>query len=69
MKNNTSIKIPNKYKHMIDEVYKDSDGYWAYSKDGYRFISTDSHTAHGYTQAEFLDDIRSLAKCDCSECE
>lgn len=69
MKNSTNVKIARKYEHMIDEVFEDSDGYWAYTKKGYEFADTECHTAHGYTQKEFLQDIRSLRACDCEECK
>lgn len=69
MKNTTNIKIPKKYQHMIDEIFHDSDGYWGYTKNGYKFDDTECHTAHGNTQSELLQDIRSLTKCDCSECK
>ena len=68
MKNDTNIKVPVKYQHGIDEIFKDDDGYWAYSKKGYKFDATECHTAHGYTVAETLSDIRSLTTCDCEEC-
>ena len=52
----------------MDEVFKDSDGYWAYTKKGFRFAETECHTAHGNTQKEILSDIRSMEPCDCDEC-
>lgn len=60
--------IPKKFMQHIDEAYKDSEGYWAYAKNGYKFEATDSHTALGYTQKEFLSDIRSITTCQCEEC-
>lgn len=68
MKNSTTIKIPKKYQAMISEVYKDSDGYWAYSEDGFMFTDTECHTAHEDTHKDLLRVIRSLAPCDCYEC-
>lgn len=69
MKNSSSVKIPKKYQHGIDEIFKDSDGYWGYTKKGFMFAETECHTAHGNTQQEFLSDIRSLQPCDCDECK
>lgn len=69
MKNNTKINVPKKYEHMIDEIYKDSDGYWVYSKASYMFPNTECHTAHEYTQAEILKEIRTLKPCDCDKCK
>ena len=62
MKNSTKLKVPKKYQHMIDEVQKDCDGWWAYSKDGYIFESTSCHTAHEYNQNDLLKEIRTLIK-------
>lgn len=60
--------VPKKYMENMDEVFKDSDGYWAYTKKGFRFAETECHTAHGKTQKEILSDIRSMEPCDCDEC-
>lgn len=68
MKNTTNIKVPKKYHHMLDEIFQDSDGYWAYSKNGYYFKNTDCHTACEDTQKELLLNIRTLDKCTCEEC-
>jgi hypothetical protein len=69
MKNSTKIIVPRKYIHMIDEIFKDSDGYWAYSSKGYQFDDMFCHTAHEDTQNELLKVIRSLNKCDCNQCK
>lgn len=69
MKNSTSIKIPQKYQPMIKEIYHDCDGYWAYSEDGFYFETMDCHTAHEDTQKQLLEVIRSLAPCNCEDCE
>lgn len=70
MINKTNLAIPKKYVPMIDEVFEDHDGYWAYSKPGYRFEQTESHIAHDYTSKTVLMSyIRSLEVCDCDECE
>jgi hypothetical protein len=69
MKNSTKIKIPKKYEPMLDEVYHDSDGYWAYSKDGFYFHDMDCHTAHEDSQKALLDVISSLKPCDCEDCK
>lgn len=69
MKNNTSIKVPKKYQPMLDEVYKDSDGYWAYSKAGYHFPEMGCHTAHEDTQADLMRVVRNVQPCDCGECK
>ncbi|MDH6367061.1 MULTISPECIES: hypothetical protein [unclassified Breznakia] len=60
MKNLTRIKIPKKYIKYIDEVTKDSDGYWAFSKEGVIFESMGCHTAHEPSQKELLSVIRTL---------
>lgn len=68
MINSTNIKIPKKYEHMIDSIYKDEDGYWAYSKNGHMFELMECHTAHEDTQAELLRVIKSLKPCECDDC-
>lgn len=68
MNNQTKIKIPKKYESMLDEVFHDSDGYWAISKKGYRFEQTECHTAHDHTQKFLMEYIRSLEVCDCDDC-
>lgn len=69
MKNDTTIKVPKKYQHMIEIIYKDSDGYWAETKDGYFFPNMECHTAHEDTQTELLAEIRTISVCDCEECK
>lgn len=61
--------VAKKYAKNIEEFEKDYDGYWAYAKKGYKFENTGCHTAHGYTQKEFLEDVRTLVECNCEECE
>lgn len=61
-------KLPKKYQSMIEEISKDSDGYWAYSKKGFMFEGMGCHTAHEYTQKELLSMIRTLKPCECKEC-
>ena len=69
MKNLTTVKIPKKYAIGLEGIDKDFDGYWGYTKKGYMFTNTDSHTAHGLTQKEFMEDIRTMVTCDCKECK
>lgn len=69
MKNNTKIKVAKKYQGMIELIEKDSDGYWAYAKDGFYFGGMGCHTAHEDTQKELLAMIRTLKECDCDDCQ
>lgn len=69
MKNTTNIKVPKKYQFMIQEIDKDDDGYWAYSKWGFQFKGMGCHTAHEDTQTELLSMIRTLERCDCENCK
>jgi hypothetical protein len=71
LKNNTKMKIPKKYMPMIDELYKDGEGYWCYSKEGYYFeeMGQGCHTAHEDTQHEIYLVIRTLKPCECAECK
>lgn len=68
MKNNTTIKVPKKYQRMIDEIDKDMDGYWVYTRKGYYSPDTGTHTIHEYTQHETLKMVRNLQPCDCEKC-
>lgn len=53
------MKIPKKYEAMLDEQpYKDSDGWWATLKEGYYSPTTDSHTVHEDTAAEFMISLK-----------
>jgi hypothetical protein len=71
MKNTTSIKVPKKYEHMIEEIYQDSDGYWVYSKAGFHFayMGGECHTGHEDTQRDLLMVIRTLETCTCKDCK
>lgn len=71
MKNSTNIKIPNKYHHMIKEVYHDEDGYWVYTERGYYATSEDfeCHTIHEDKQQDILNKIRQIKPCNCNYCK
>lgn len=69
MKNLTNIQVPLKYQNMLEEIYHDSDGYWAYTKDGFYFKDMGCHTAHEDTQKDLLRVIRSLQPCNCDDCK
>lgn len=63
MKNATSIKVPKKYQHMIEDIYPDSEGggYWCHSKDGYGFGEWEgAEIAREDTQKQLLQTIRTL---------
>lgn len=61
--------IPKKYQAVLDEVYKDSDGWWAYTKTGYFFEAMECHTAHENSQVELMKVIRTIRPCTCESCE
>ena len=70
MINNTKMRIAKKYAYMIEEITAECDGMtWAYSKPGYYFERSGTHTENGYTQKELYKAIQTLKKCDCTECE
>lgn len=69
MKNETNMKVPKKYHHMISEIYHDSDGYWCYTADGFYSPYMDCHTIHEDTQKQLLEVIRGIEPCDCEECK
>jgi hypothetical protein len=60
--------IPKKYMQHIDEIYKDSEGWWAYTTKGFKFAGMGCHTAHEDTQHELLQMIRTMEPCDCDQC-
>lgn len=70
-KNATKMRVPEKYQLMLDELYIDFDGYWAYAKDGYKFAGMGGkcHTARENTRKEMLQMIRTLKPCNCSNCK
>lgn len=71
MKNTTSIKVPKKYQHMVDDIYHDSEkGYWCHSENGYYFSEVDYgiHIIREDTQKLLLEMIRSLRPCECKDC-
>ena len=69
-KNNTKMKVPFKYQHMLQEIDNEGrdSGIWAYSKEGYQFGVTGSHTLHEYNQKDLMAGIRTLRKCECKDC-
>lgn len=76
MKNNTKMKVAKKYESMLEEISAEQYGHkvhevqtWAYSKDGFKFGSSDCHTENGMTQKELYKAIQTLQPCDCEECK
>lgn len=60
MINNTKMRIPKKYEHMIEEINHDQDGYWVALADGFYSAETGSHTIHEETQKDTLACIRNI---------
>lgn len=58
--NPTSLVIPKKYQHMIEQVSHDIDGWFVYLRDGYISPSTGCHTIHEYTKSDTLKEIRRI---------
>ena len=56
-------KIPKKYHPAIQDIYYDSDGYWAYIGNGY-FVDAyyAEHTIHEYTLTEFKRIFKQIQK-------
>ena len=53
------IKNMNELKKYAKEIYKDDDGIWVILKKNY--VSTDdSHTIHGDTIAEILEEAKNI---------
>lgn len=69
MQNNSTIKVPKKYQHMIELIDDEgTEGYWVYTNHGYYSPDMECHTIHEYTQAEVLQKIRNIEPCNCKEC-
>jgi hypothetical protein len=61
--------MARRYKHMIAEEWRDSDGYWIALKYGYQDSSNPTcHTIHEDTKAEAHAVARDAIPCDCPEC-
>lgn len=60
MINKTNIKIPKKYQAFIEEVWKDSDGYWANLTEASLCADTESHFVHEDTVKSFLLSLRNI---------
>lgn len=61
MVNNTSLKVPKKYEHMIQEVIYDRwDKWFIYLNEGCYSPETGCQTIHEYTQADALKQIREI---------
>lgn len=69
MINSTTIRVPEKYKGRIDEIFHDSDGYWCYLKHGWCWDDPGLHIIHEDTQKEVLRCIRETKRCNCIECK
>lgn len=69
MKNYTGLKVAKKYEPMVEEIYKDFDGVWAYAEAGYRFESSDTHSERQDTQKALYRTFKTLVPCDCEECQ
>lgn len=69
MENKTGMKVAKKYQEAIAVIEKDCDGVWAYTKDGYKFASTDCHTAHEFNQKDAYNQIQSIVPCECEQCQ
>lgn len=69
MNNETKMRIPKKYHDALELITKDVDGVWAYTNPGYRFSTTECHTASADSQKDLMRDIQSIEPCDCEACK
>lgn len=64
-------RSPKKYREMMEKAIEsaeyDSDGYWAYTYNGYNFRLTGCHTLHEETLAGFLKEVRDIFEVDESD--
>lgn len=70
MKNNAHMRIPKEYHHMIDEVDRDTDGYWIYTAKGFYAsgVGKDCHTINEQYQKDALEQIKLIKPCKCPVC-
>ena len=47
-------KLPKHILPIVEEVYKDSEGYWIFISEGHIFSSTRCHTEHTLSLKELL---------------
>jgi hypothetical protein len=60
----------NMRQRLIDEEYRDSDGYWIYLKPGYG--CGDDPGTHGIiedTKRRAYSRLSSVEPCDCADCQ
>lgn len=62
MINNTTLKVPKKYHDMIEDIYKDIDGYWINLKEEFYSTGTGTNTIHEYTQKDVLKELKTIVK-------
>lgn len=60
MINKTKMRIPKKYHLAIDEIMKDSTGYWIWLNEDYISTETGTHTIHEYTQKDALAQLKTI---------
>ena len=54
--------VPKKYRDAIVDIDKDMDGWWAYLTDDYISTTTECHTIHELTLAEFKKEFKTIVK-------
>ena len=60
MINKTKMRIPQKYHVAIDEIMKDSTGYWIWLNEDYISTETGTHTIHEYNQKDALAQLKTI---------
>lgn len=61
MKNDTKLRVPKKYEHMIDEIiFEKGNGYWVHLANGFYSPDSGCHTIHEMSQKEALKQIRAI---------
>lgn len=65
----TKMNVAKKYEDKLESIEKDFDGLWAYTIDGYKFESMDTHTAHEFNQKDLYKVIQTIVPCDCNHCQ
>jgi hypothetical protein len=56
-------------KDLIQEEYRDADGYWIYLKRGYRMVDDPVHGIVENTKREAYRKLSMVVPCDCQDCK
>lgn len=65
--NETTLRVPQKYRHMIASIHHEPSGYWVYTAEGYYSPMMQTGTIHESSQKATLAEIRTITECGTDE--